>query len=186
MPSLLSKICGPFGQAFRADQWLDFLQSNNVHVHVTASAWQRGRIERHGAVLKDMLTRIDADQTLEDNAQFDEMLMLCCQSKNQLSRQGGYSPEQIVLGKATKQPASLTTDDSLPAHSLALGDDLECERFRALLDRRTKARQAFILADNAEAIRRATLRQSRPVRGPYQPGQLVLYWTKRRTPNRVK
>ena len=173
----------PAGE-FRADQWLDFLQAQNAHVHVTAAAWQRGRIERHGSILKDMLHRLDVDQKFETNAQFDEMLMMCCQSKNALAKQHGYTPEQIVLGKATHLPASLTSDETAAAHSLALGEDLECDRFRALLDRRTKARQAFILADNADAIRRASLRQSRPQRGPYSPGQLVLYWTKRSIPNR--
>jgi hypothetical protein len=174
----------PAGE-FRADRWLSFLQSHNTHVHMTAEAWQRGRIERHGAILKDMLHRLDAEQHFESTAQFDEMLTLSCQAKNQLSKQNGYSPEQVVLGKSTALPASIASDDAASAaHALALGSDLECERFRELLDRRTKARQAFILADNTEAIRRASLRQARPMRGPYAPGQLVLYWTKRHTPNR--
>ena len=173
----------PAGE-FRADQWLDFMQANNIHTHMTAEAWQRGRIERHGGILKDMLTRLDTDHRIENMSQFDEMLMLCCQSKNALAKHRGYSPEQIVLGKATRLPASLSSDESTAAHSLALGDDLDCDRFRSLLEKRTKARQAFILADNADSLRRATLRQSRPTRGPYLPGQLVLYWTKRVVPNR--
>ena len=173
----------PAGE-FRADQWLDFLQANNIHAYMTAEAWQRGRIERHGGIIKDMLTRLDTDRRIENLSQFDEMLMLCCQSKNSLAKHRGYSPEQIALGKSTRLPASLSGDDSAAAHSLALGDDLDCDRFRDLLDKRTRARQAFILADNADAIRRATLRQSRPSRGVYQPGQLVLYWTKRSVPNR--
>ena len=176
----------PAGE-FRADQWLSFMQAHNynTHVHMTAEAWQRGRIERHGAILKDMLHRLDAEQPFESTNQFDEMLTLSCQAKNQLSKQNGYSPEQVVLGKSTALPASLTSDDAASAaHALALGNDLECERFRELLGRRTQARQAFILADNTEAIRRAPFRQSRPMGGPYIPGQLVLYWTKRHTPNR--
>ena len=173
----------PAGE-FRADRWLDYLQTLNTSVFVSADAWQRGRIERHGSILKDMLHRLDTDQRIESIGQFDEILSLCCQAKNALSKNHGYSPEQFVLGKATSLPGSLTSDESTVAHSLALGSDLESERFRALLERRTKARQAFILSDNAEAIRRATLRQSRPIRGPFQPGQLVLYWTKRSIPNR--
>ena len=34
------------------------------------------------------------------------------------------------------------------AHEFALGEDLESERFRANLERRTQARKAFLLADN--------------------------------------
>ena len=128
-----SMYLDPAGE-IRAEQWLSFLQSRNTHVHVTAEAWQRGRIERHGAILKDMLYRLDAEQPFENICQFDDMLTLSCQAKNQLAKSHGYSPEQIVLGKATPLPASLASDDAASAaNALALGDDLESERFRELL-----------------------------------------------------
>ena len=41
----------PAGE-FRADQILNFLQQNNTSHFMTAEAWQRGRIERHGDILK--------------------------------------------------------------------------------------------------------------------------------------
>ena len=173
----------PAGE-FRSETWLQFLQSMNTHVHMTTEAWQRGKVERHGAIIKDMLTRMDAESTIESISQFDEALHMCCQAKNALTKKHGYSPEQLVLGKATALPASLSSDDMLGAHSLAIGQDLDSIRFKESLDRRTQARQAFILAENSDAIRRALLRRSCPVRGPYQPGQLVLYWVKRQKPNR--
>ena len=89
-----------------------------------------------------------------------------------------YSPEQIVLGKATKIPASLSSDESGVAHGLAVGDSPESQRFRNLLDLRSKARVAFLKVDNDHAIRRALLRKSCPTRGPYEKGQLVMYWMK--------
>ena len=36
-----------------------------------------------------------------------------------------------------------------------------------------------LITDNDQAIRRALLRRSCPVRGPFEPGQLVMYWVKR-------
>ena len=175
----------PAGE-FRSDIWLNHLQSMNTNVFMTVEAWQRGRIERHGDIVKNMLHRMDHDQTISSLSQFDEALKLCCQAKNQLSKQSGYSPEQLVLGKSTKLPASLASDDEAAAHSLAIGSDLESQRFKEMLERRTQARQAFIQAENSDAIRRALLRRSCPVRGPYSPGQLVLYWSKRPKPNRAE
>ena len=99
-------------------------------------------------------------------------------AKNSLMRHHGYSPEQIVLGKATKIPASLSSDESGIAHGLAVGDSPESERFRNLLDLRSKARVAFLKADNDHAIRRALLRKSCPTTAPYEKGQLVMYWMK--------
>ena len=48
----------------------------------------------------------------------------------------------------------------------------------------THARKAFLLTDHYQAIRRALLHRSCPPRGPYEPGQLVMYWMKRRKSSR--
>ena len=102
-----------------------------------------------------------------------------------MSKNHGFSPEQTVLGKSTQLPASLSSGDSAAAHSLANGTDLDSHRFQEMLNKRTRARLAFIHAHNSEAIRRALLRRSCPVRGPFLPGQLVMYWSKRQRPNRA-
>ena len=86
----------------------------NTSVHMTTEAWQRGRIERHGGIMKHMLHRMDQDRPIADLSQFDEALRMCCQAKNQLTRVRGYAPEQIVLGKSTRLPASLAMTVSLP------------------------------------------------------------------------
>ena len=139
--------------------------------------WQQKHgIERHGYILKNMLSRMGHDQILMDVSKFDEALRMCCRAKNQLSKNHGFSPEQAVLGKSTQLlPASLSSDDSAAARSLANGTDLDSQRLQEMLNKRTQARPAFIHVDNSEAIRRALLRRSCPVRGPFLPGQLVMY-----------
>ena len=168
----------PAGE-FVSQTWSDFLQEQNIEVFTSTEAWQKGRVERHGAILKDMLSRIDIDHPIENLGDFDKFLSLCCQAKNQLARHQGFSPEQIVLGKSTRLPASLTSDETLSAHAMSLGNEPESEHFRRALEQRTLARKAFLQSDNEQAIRRAMLRRSCPVRGPFQPGQLVMYWMKR-------
>ena len=138
----------------------------------------RGRIERHGAIIKQMLNRFDQDHTIVSFEHFDQVLIACFMGKKSLMRHHGHSPEQIVFGKATKIPASLSSDENGIAHSLAVGDSPASERFRNLVDLRSKARVAFLKADNDHAIRRALLRKSCPTRGPYEKGQLVMYWMK--------
>ena len=155
------------------------LQSRNIEPIICTEAWQKGRVERHGAILKQMLSRYDQDSPMENTAEFDQVLLACCQAKDSLTRQQGYSPEQIVLGKSISLPASLSSDDSASAHSLAAGDDLESEAFRKQLEIRTKARKSFLLADNDNSIRRALLHRSCPSRGKFEVGQLVMYRRKR-------
>eukprot|EP00435_Cladocopium_sp_Y103_P034646 s733_g9.t1 len=170
----------PAGE-FISDQWKALMRSKSIQPLITTEAWQRGRVERHGQIIKRMLTRCDLERSIESLQDFDQVLQACFQAKNSLMRQKGYSPEQIVLGKSRKLPASLTSDESAVSHELALEDSPESDSFRRLLDIRTTAKKAFLMTDNDQAIRRALLRRSCPVRGPFLPGQLVMYWVKRRS-----
>ena len=173
----------PAGE-FVSDQWLSFLQSHSISPKLSTESWQKGRVERHGALVKEMLKRYDMEKTIQSVQEFDTVLRACFQAKNALSRHRGYSPEQIVLGKAARLPASLSSDETLSSHSMATGEDLESERFRQQLEIRTIARKAFLTSDNSEAIRRALLRRSCPVRGPFEAGQQVMYWRKINRANR--
>ena len=173
----------PAGE-FISHPWKAMLQSRNIEQIICTEAWQRGRVERHGHILKQMLSRYDQDQPIENIQEFDQVLLACCQAKNALTRQQGYSPEQIVLGKSIALPASLSSDDNVAAHSLALGSDLESDTFRKHLDVRTQARKAFLLADNDHSIRRALLHRSCPSRGKFAVGQMVMYWQKRNRASR--
>ena len=178
-----SVYCDPAGE-FRSDQWLEQLQSWGTLSRMSTEAWQKGRIERHGQVIKRMLTRFDNEKTIESPQEFDYILQACFQAKNSLMRHEGFSPEQIVLGKSSKLPASLTSDEEVPSHAFALGEGLASERFRQQLEIRSRARQAFLLTDNDQAFRRALLRKSCPMRGPFQAGQVVMYWQKKSKANR--
>ena len=109
---------------------------------MSSEAWQKGRIERHGQVLKQMLHRVDQDRMIRDLQDFDRTLAACCMAKNQMARHKGYSPEQIVLGKATRIPGSLTGDETTSAHTLQ-DDNPETSKFHETLTRRNEARIAF-------------------------------------------
>ncbi len=174
-----SKIYSDPAGEFVSQTWKDMLQSRNINPIITTEAWHRGRVERHGHILKSMLSRFDRDKPIENHIEFDQVLLACFQAKNALARHQGYSPEQIVLGKSTKLPASLTSHDQIDSHALAIGDDLESEAFKKHLDIRTLARKSFLMADNDSAIRRALLHRSCPHRGTFEKDQLVMYWHKR-------
>lgn len=90
-----------------------------------------------------MLTHIDTEDPIQDVGEFDHVLSMCCQAKSQLARHKGFSPEQIVLGKSTRVPASLAGDEDMPSHSMAFSEP-ESERFRVHLERRSAARKAFL------------------------------------------
>eukprot|EP00435_Cladocopium_sp_Y103_P029607 s2915_g7.t1 len=80
-----------------------------------------------------------------------------------------------------KVPASITSDDSLPAYAIADSENNAGLRFRELLAMRENARHAFHSADNDMALRRAALRRDRPHRGAYEEGEWVMVWKVQKT-----
>ena len=169
------------------DGWKNLLLENGIQSILSAAPWQRGRIERHGAVIKDMLDRMDNEQAISDAQHFDEALVQCFRAKNTMSVVDGYSPEQAVLGRASKLPASIVSDETSTAHLNSQGaEDLSSSRFQRQLELRSAARAAFAKADNNQALRRALLRQSRGVSHTWACGQLCMYWDKRRSPNMLE
>ena len=114
----------PAGE-LRSEDWLQYLQGMGTQIHLTSGPWQRGRLERHGDILKHMLNRLDTDRAISTEEEFDQALLQSCQAKNSLVRHFGYAPEQIVLGKSIRVPASNTSDETATSHTLADGDDLE-------------------------------------------------------------
>ena len=164
------------------DTWATYLQSEGIKVEMSAgeSPWQLGRCERHGKIVKDMLTRMDKEQKIEGEQEFKRCLRQIFAAKNALSRIHGFTPEQALLGKARAVPASIVSDSEVASHSLAESDTPEGIRFRQDLLRREQARRSFISADNDSSFRRALLRRSRPSRLHYEMGDWVLYWRKQK------
>ena len=96
---------------------------------LSAAPWQRGRIERHGGIIEEMLSRIDNEMPIENQQQFDEALQQCFHAKNTMSVIDGFSPEQAVLGKASRLPASIASDENTAAHLNSMSDDLPSTLF---------------------------------------------------------
>ncbi|CAE7423916.1 RE1 [Symbiodinium sp. CCMP2592] len=158
----------PAGE-FRSEATLEAFQRQNIKTFVTAAAWQRGRVERHGDIVKSMLSRLDKESPITNDSSLDQALHQVFNAKNALVRHKGYAPEQIVLGRSVRIPGSITSDEEWSSHALTEGDDLEAEAHRRRLDLRCRARQAFFEADNCQTIRRAMLRRSHPVGGTVRP-----------------
>ena len=164
------------GSEFCSDAFKEFLQSHNIRCTVITprAHWQNGRAERHGAILEAMLKKFDVEQPIVSYLDLEQALWHVIQSKNALSLRRGYSPETLVLGKATRLPGSVTSDDLCASHLLAQDDTGEGIRFRDQLARRELARRAFHAADNSDALRRALLRRSRPGRNAYATGEWIM------------
>ena len=58
------------------DRWHDFLQKEGIRLTVAAgeSHWQVGRVEAHGRIVKQMLTAMDAEESIVTHEDFRKSL----------------------------------------------------------------------------------------------------------------
>ena len=75
-----------------------------------ASPWQLGQVERHGAIWKSTFRKTVWSNQVAGRAEIMMVTAATNQAKNSLSRKGGFSPAQWVLGRDIRLPASLADD----------------------------------------------------------------------------
>ena len=161
-----------------SDQFSEFMQEHGIKLQTISpeAQFQNGKAERHGSILKTMLSKFEKDHAINNYQDFQQALFWCVQAKNACSLRKGYAPEVLVLGKHTRIPGSISSDELLPAHLLADAETAQGIQFRKQLAYRESARKAFHSADNDAALRRALLRRSRPGTYTYAPGEWVMVW----------
>ena len=166
------------GTVYNSEEFSQFAQAHNIKVTTTSveAPFQNGKAERHGSILKTMLSKYEAEHPINSYAELNEALWWCVQAKNACSLRRGYAPEVLVLGKHTRVPGAISSDELLPAHLLAESETAHGVSFRKQLACREAARRAFHQADNDAALRRSILRRSRPGQSPYAPGEWVMVW----------
>lgn len=86
---------------FKSEEAVKFFERFGIRTITTVphAPWQNGRLERHGAVLQQMLARMDLQEPINSTGELDRCLGQCTASKNSLSLHQGYSPEMLVFGK---------------------------------------------------------------------------------------
>ena len=107
------------------------------------------------------------------------MLRIGKSEKNLFINQHGYSPSQWVMGYQPQDITSLNNNDleqSLGLHqSLLDAEEGAQDSFAKQLLIRQWAKEAFIKLDTSQRVRKAMLRKSIPMRGPYRCGDLVSF-----------
>ena len=174
-------LCVDAATELNSEDFLNFAQKHNLCVRTIATDahWQNSRIERHGGILQEILTKMDAEESIDSYDHLEIALGFATSVKNQWSRHRGYPPEVLVFGKQKNIPASITSDEKLGAHCLAQSPCSEGTKFRREIAIREQARKAFAEVDNCQVMRRAITQRSRPPRESYQKGQWVMMWRKR-------
>ena len=144
--------------------FLEQLQHHGVEVRFTGveAAYQLGRGERQGGILKQMIQHVVESRQVIGAHLMELMLPEVVYMKNNRIHHGGFTPSQWVLGKLPLQVDSLTSED---AHRyLGVHQDIDNgeSAFARQLQLRQAAKEAFSFVDSSQRVRSAMLRKSDP------------------------
>ena len=135
---------------------------------------QRGFVERHGQMYKEMLYKTMEQCSCSDWPHWFEIVDHVCATKNRLSSRGGYSPMQRVFGYQLRLPGMPFSDgdnDTGVQSQVYMGE----ESMRRAMETREAAAKSFHELECAQALRAAATHGPRP-HYDYQPGQVVFFW----------
>jgi hypothetical protein len=70
-----------------------------------------GKIQRHGDIFKSMLKKVSRENSIVGYEGMEDAAAITCTTKNSMTRAGGYSPSQWVLGFNPRAPRCATDND---------------------------------------------------------------------------
>ena len=157
-------------------EFQNYLAQNDIKLLLAAaeSHWQLGLVEVTNRVLRHMAQRVW--RTTSRPAK--EVIETCATTRNEQLRRCGFSPSQWFLGKDGRQVGMLRDLDE--QHNIATASQIiESPDFYEKVRLREQAAIAFHEEHAKDIWRRAIGGRSRPIRGPYQVGQLVYVFRRR-------
>ena len=156
------------GGEFRNDLLRDVAELLGTRVATSAaySPWSNGIVERHNAVLENMVLKITAD----DKCSVENAIVWSISAKNSLHNNRGFSPNQLVFGRNPNLPSILTAKPpELRTHT---SSKLIAEHLNAL----HAARAAFIQSEASNKLKVALSKQTRTATcKSYNLGDRVYY-----------
>ena len=136
-----------------------------LHVHLpnrqagVESPEQIGRVERHGGLCKAVLKRMITEHAVRG---FDDIKIAIAEvvsTKNNLSRNGDFSPSQWVFGTLPRGPGDQFDEQEFADLGPLQGQLERGTAFARRAEHRASARRAFIREDCGRRVARAVLKK---------------------------
>ena len=173
-----ARLVSDQGKEFTGAEMSERLETDGTHHEVTPteSPWQNGKTERHGGIIKMMVTKARLSINPTNTEELEELIAECCQAKNRYTLVGGFSPCQRVFGTQLRVPGCNMGDEQQPPDistmsAIESGDPV----LMRTMQMRRAAQEAFVFLDSSERVRHAILSGPRPLQ-QFQPGDLVFFW----------
>ena len=136
---------------------------------------QIGRVERHGGLFKAVLKRMITEHAVRGFDDIKIALAEAVSTKNNLSRNVGFSPSQWVFRTLPRGPGDQFDEQEFADLGPLQGQLEPGTAFARRAELRASARRAFIREDCGRRVARAVLRKAAPLVGEYATGDIVCY-----------
>ena len=151
----------------------------------SASPWQNGRVERHGAWVKQRLEEEvqSGQEIVRSSKELETLAVNVVAHKNKWFHRGGFSPYQLVFGVNPRVPLELLSDDQMivPGLADASVDPFEADTPAAEFARahqvRQRARELCVASNLKDKVRLSLSQRMRPQR-TWSRGQWVYVYRK--------
>ena len=156
-------------------EFVDALSEAGVTVTPIAGQahWQHGKIERHGSIVKDMMKRVISETGVVGEEQMDWVAVECTHVKNNLVREHGFSPAQLLFGKEPRGYGELWENGEPCALHFDAGDP--STRVAARMKYRHHAKLAYVHAQASQLLNRTVRNKTRAWAEPNIGDQCFFY-----------
>lgn len=127
----------------------------NVVPSAGQAHWQHGKVERRGAILKDMITRVINQLKVHEDDRLGWLVDEITMAKNMLIREHGFSPSQLLFGKEPRAFGEVEENGEPVAYQKRAK---VAQRMRM----RVEARQAFIASESKQMVMQTARNRARP------------------------
>ena len=122
--------------------------------------WQHVGVERHGAIMKDMLGKVITEQDVKTPEELAWAANEVSMAKNILIREHGFSPAQLLFGKEPEPFGEIEENSETCCYHFSVGE--KGSQLAKRMRYRTHAKQAFVNAQAQEMLNRTARNRTRP------------------------
>ena len=153
-------------RGFGSQEFANAMGEAGIHVFSIAGQahWQHGKIERHGAILKDMMSKTIIQAEVTGKRRLDWLCVEVSMAKNSLIREHGFSPSQLVFGRDPRCYGELVENGEPCSLHLSVGD--RNSQIAQRMKYRHVARQEFIKCQSNEMMNRTARNRTRSWKEP--------------------
>jgi hypothetical protein len=122
--------------------------------------WQNGKIERHGAILKEMMKKTIQQTEASGEEELTWLGIEITGAKNSLIREHGFSPSQLLFGREPRYYGEIVRNGEPCSFHFEVGNSGSQVARRMRF--RYNARQSFVQAQASEMLNRTARNKTRP------------------------